>query len=277
VIRTNAPFAEVSTFGVRLEALRELVFALLADVFDPARLPLAQRFADPRLKPSRTSRRHEVWYFASPREYIEFLEPLVGADAERELGRYLEPRFIQGRRVPGRSYFHRDPAGRLGSTATLYHEVSHQLLFESVGKANLERNAGNFWVWEGLGCYFETLEPQADGSLLVGGLVGPRIDEALKRILDREEFIPIGQLTTLDQRSFTRKDVASRNYAEAMALVVFLMQFAEGRYREGFSRYIRDAYDGRVDAASKSLMGHLGVSDRTLDEEFVAYLREVRR
>ena len=74
-------------------------------------------------------------------------------------------------------------------TATLYHEVSHQLLFESAGRrTTIERNVGNYWVFEGLGTYFETLTAEPDGSLRIGGLVGPRIDEA-RRPTDRERRV----------------------------------------------------------------------------------------
>jgi hypothetical protein len=276
VIRTNVPFAEVSSFGQRLEVFHDLFFALLADAIDPVRLPLARRLADPRLEAGRTSRRHEVWYFAGQREYAKFLEPLVGPDVQRELGRYLGPVVVQDRRVPGRSYFYRDPGGRLASTATLCHEVSHQLLFESAGRANLERNRGNFWVWEGMGCYFETLMTQTDGSLLVGGLDGRRIDEALTRILDCEEFVPIRTLTALGRDSFIKDDVASRNYAESMALAVFLIHFDDGRYRTRFLEYLRAACKGRLDTTQNTLAAHLSVASSILDAEFIAYLRAER-
>ena len=54
--------------------------------------------------------------------------------------------------------------GRIAAGSTLFHEVSHQLLFESAGRSHFERNTGNFWLWEALGTYFETVEPQPDSD-----------------------------------------------------------------------------------------------------------------
>ena len=79
-------------------------------------------------------------------------------------------------------------------TATLYHEVSHQLLFETAGPNAYTKNVGNYWVFEGLGTYFETVSPQPDGSLEVGGLVGRRIEEAIKSLVDRGWYDPAGRV-----------------------------------------------------------------------------------
>src|SRR5206468_2859995 len=109
------------------------------------------------------------------------------------------------------------------------------LLFESSVKGEYEKNTGNFWVFEGLGTYFETVEPQPDGSLLVGGLVGPRIMQARIRLIDRKQFVPTAHLVAMGKARFTGDDHAGDvylHYAEAMALSVFLMQYDGQRYRE---------------------------------------------
>ena len=105
------------------------------------------------------------------------------------LGFYDPPKSGRGR-VP--AYFYRDPDGQIPETATLYHEVSHQLLFETAGPNSYTKNIGNFWVFEGLGTYFETVTPQPDGSLEVGGLVGPRIAEAYQSLVVRRRFDTAG-------------------------------------------------------------------------------------
>ena len=109
--------------------------------------------------------------------------PRWAPDIDQSLGYYNPPRPGKGNRAP--AYFFRDPGGQLPVTATLYHEVSHQLLFETAGPNGYTKNAGNYWVFEGLGTYFETVTPQPDGSLEVGGLVGERIAEARQSLADR--------------------------------------------------------------------------------------------
>ena len=79
-----------------------------------------------------------------------------GGRASTSLGFYIPPKRGQGR--PGARLLFPRPGGRVDATATLYHEVSHQLLFESApGRNVLRKNVGNYWVFEGLGTYFETL------------------------------------------------------------------------------------------------------------------------
>lgn len=295
-IYTNVPFSEAITFGRRLEDIHDLFFSLMADVIGRERLPLARRFANPKREP-RTSDprdRHEVWYFADKAEYVGFLKPLLpGADVSEELGRYLPALRAGGRKVPSRSYFYRDMGGQIESTATLAHEVSHQLLFESAGRSDFERNTGNFWVWEGLGTYFETVEPQPDGTLLVGGLIGPRIEVARQLILDGKLYVPIDTLTSLSKAAFDDstpvftdpRDIVGPqgigkvflHYDESMALTIFLMHFDRGRYRAGFLDYVRDAYKGRVNTGSRSLSSYLGASAETLDREFLDFLKADRK
>ena len=274
-IHSNVPLADVITFGGRLEAFHQLFFALMADLIGSENLPLARRLAQPGLQPTLATRpkTHQVYYFATRDEYATFLAPHLGAEARRNLGIYVPRK--EDRTFGGRSYFFNDVGGQLDITETLYHEVSHQLLFESAGTDNYTRNHGNFWVFEGLGTYFETLRPGADGSIRVGGLVGPRIARAHERIIGLREMIPIEAFVAMNQPAFlgkTGEDVYF-NYAEAMALAVFLMQSRDGRYREGFLDYARDAYKGHLSRGSgHPLDDRLDVTYADLQREFLAYL-----
>ena len=145
------------------------------------------------------------------------------------------------------AYFFRDQGGQLPVTATLYHEVSHQLLFETAGPNAYTKNAGNYWVFEGLGTYFETVTPRSDGTLAFGELTGPRM-AAARQLLAAGRFVPLDQFLQLDQNAFNRDDHIQENYQQAMALTVFLMQWDGAAYREAFLDYVRDAYRGRISA-----------------------------
>jgi hypothetical protein len=297
-IDSNAPLAEVIAFGRRLEDFHELFFSLMGDVIGREHLPLAHRFANPSLAPKAPGarERHEVWFFAEKSEYVEYLRPLLGGDVGEELGHYLQAgRYgSPARSVPARSYFYRDPGAQIAAGSTLFHEVSHQLLFESAGRSQFERNAGNFWLWEALGTYFETVEPQPDGSLEYGGLVGPRIAVTETLALDGKLYVPLETLTALGRDGFgdhtpvftEPKAVLTRldprlaegigkvyvHYNQSMALAVFLMHFDGGRYRNEFLDYVRAAYDGRVNTTDRSLARFLGVPFATLDRQFLDYL-----
>ena len=172
------------------------------------------------------------------------------------------------------AYFYRDPDGQIPEIATLFHEVSHQLLFETAGPNSYTKNTGNFWVFEGLGAYFETVTPQSDGSLEVGGLVGPRIDEAFKTLVVRRELIPIAKFVAFDEATFRNKLKVYENYQQAMALTVFLMQHNQGAYRDAFLNYVRDAYHGRIKRGGQSLTDRLQARYSVLEKEFIAFLKD---
>ena len=274
-IQTNLPLAEAISFGRRLEAFHDLFTALLADLLGE-NLPLARRFRDPALVGEPASKPHLVYYFASQDEYAAYLSPRYGTEIAQSLGFYDPPKSSRGGRAP--AYFFHDPGGQLPVTANLYHEVSHQLLFETAGPNAYPKNVGNYWVFEGLGTYFETVEPQPDGSIEVGGLVGRRIEEAIKALVDQGRTIPLAPFVALGEEGFKRDDPGIYlRYQEAMALTVFLMQARQGAYRDGFLDYVRDAYRGRIKRTTgRSLQDRLGQSYATLEAEFLSFLRDGR-
>jgi hypothetical protein len=271
-IQTNVTLSEAISFGRRLEAFHDLFMSLLADILGD-NLPLIKRFKDPALTGDGQlgSRLHQVYYFGSKDEFVEYLRPSQGPKIGSSLGFYLPPKSGHGR-VP--AYFFRDLGGQIPVTATLYHEVSHQLLFETAGRNAYTKNVGNYWVFEGLGTYFETVSPQPDGSLEVGGLVGPRIEEAIKSLVDRGQLTPLTRFIDLDENAFMTDHEVYINYQQAMALTVFLMQWHEGIYRDAFLDYVRDAFRGRIKHAhGRSLQDRLGQTYATLDGQFLAFLK----
>ena len=272
-IHTNVPLSGAIAFGRQLETLHEVFFALMADLIGANDLPLAKLLRSPGQPPNLPDRpRRQVYYFATHDEYVRYLTPIRGED-KQSLGIYL-PR-SEYRQHGGISYFFNDKGGQLDASATLHHEASHQLLFESAGPDDYNRNRGNFWVFEGLGTYFETLEPQPDGSIRIGGLVGPRIAAAHQRIIDQEDFVPLESFVKLDRAGFVgdRGGDIYLHYAEAMAFAVFLMQANQTRYREPFLDYARDAYRGQLrNGNGRPLDDRLDRPYPDLQREFFAYL-----
>jgi hypothetical protein len=267
-IQTNVPLGEAIEFGRRLEAFSDVFFTLMADVVGE-NLPLARRFRSPNLTGESSYRPHQVLYFASRDEFVERVRTKMGSDAEQSLGYYDPPRPGSNRST---AYFFRDAGGVLPETATLYHEVSHQLMFETAGPNAFTRNAGNYWVFEGLGTYFETVTPQADGSLEVGGRVGERLAAARRTMIDGR-FEPLEHFLQLDQNGFNRPKRIYDHYQQAMALAIYLMQADQQTHRDAFLEYVRDAYRGRIKRTTgRSLEDRIGMPVRELDERYRAYL-----
>ena len=271
-VEANVPLAEAVAFAKRLEGFHELFLSEFADLIGADNLPLARRFENKSQQPVATAKKYAVAYFATKGEYVAFLHDHFGLDEQVSLGYYMPLKVARKARADPRSYFYKDDANAIASHATLYHEASHQILFETAGQTKYDTNRTNYWIWEGLGTYFETVEPQEDGTILVGGLVGPRIEQARLRVA-RGEYVPLAEFTAMSEDKFRddQDEAVYRNYAQAMALAVFLLHGEEGRYREAFLDYVASAYRGKVKASS--LAERLGVPFPTLDKQFKAYLK----
>ena len=270
-IETNVPLSEVITFGRQLEGFHDLFYALLADVIGDSSY-LARRYQGKSIAEEKSSQPHLVYYFATREEYLDHVLRRHGPAYEETLGAYIPPKPGKGKRAP--AYFFRDVEGQLAATETLYHEASHQLLFESGAPNAYQKNVGNYWVFEGMGTYFETVTEAPDGSLRFGGPVGPRIQEARKRLVDEGAIVPIAHLVQLDTKGLYRDEVKYLQYAEAMALTVFLMNARGGEYRDAFLEYFKDACRGRLRLRTgRSLESRLGVTYATLEAQFLHYLK----
>jgi hypothetical protein len=269
VIQSNLPLSEVIVFGRRLEAFRDVFITVMADVIGPAKFSIARRFADPKLKPTTDSAAHKIFYFATKTQYLDYLKTHDLQADSRSLGIY-----IPGSKI---CFFYKNENGAIPDTATLYHETSHQLLFELAGKGNFQRNPGDFWVFEGLGTYFETVEVLADDSIELGGMIGPRIAQALERIAIRGEIVPLDRFVKIGAARFVQPEPNADvylKYVQAMALTVFLMRYDGERYRDAFLDYVEDAYKGRLTGqASRTLTGRLGVPYDEIEAQFVADLK----
>ena len=92
-------------------------------------------------------------------------------------------------------------------------------------------------------------------------------------------MIPLPQFIALDESLFMRQDRGLYlRYQQAHAFTVFLMQWHEGTYREGFFDYVRDAYRGRIKRGSgRSLQDRLGQPYESLENQFLAFLQEGKR
>src|SRR5262249_12534657 len=123
------------------------------------------------------------------------------------------------------------------------------------------------------GTYFETLTREPDGSIQVGGLVGPRVELAFERLVANQEYIPLDQFILLGQDAFNARERVYLHYQEAITLAIFFMQAQDGKYREGFLDYLVDAYKGRLRRGiGRSLEDRVGVRYKALDTEFLDYL-----
>ena len=245
----------------------------MADVI-AEKLTLARRIREPASRTPAPYKPHLIYFFASKDQYLTHLRNIAPPDIAESLG-YYHPLGPAGSKTRRPAYFFLDEGGQIDVTATLFHEVSHQLLFERAGGASTyERNEGNYWVFEGLGTFFETVETHPDGSMEVGGFVGPRIEVAVRNFTASEPPTPTGLFVGFRKDIFNLQRQVHTNYQQAQALTLFLMRWKDGSYRDAFLDYIRDALKGTLKPNSgRSLQDRLGVPYDTIDAQFLEFLK----
>ncbi len=174
-------------------------------------------------------------------------------------------------------FFHHPDIPGDASLETLYHEVTHQLLSESSQQTNPVGNARDFWVVEGIACYFESFRVGEDGTITVGDINHPRIQAAREQVVVTQDYEPLARFTAYGLLPFQQGElpVLQRRYAQATGLAHFFMNSQNGIYRDGFIEYLTQLYspDRRVRERAKTLDQILGVPYATLDTQYAAYMR----
>ena len=140
----------------------------------PRAVPLAVRRRDRRGEPAagpavrqqgaeaggRRRRSSPSAYFATQGEYVELPPRASSASTKRSAWATTCPCKQARRASTGlAATSSATTTTRSTSHATLYHEASHQILFE-IGRQGraYDKNRANYWVLEGLGTYFETVD-----------------------------------------------------------------------------------------------------------------------
>ncbi|RLT13109.1 MAG: DUF1570 domain-containing protein [Planctomycetota bacterium] len=274
-IRSNLDFDQAVAFGRKLESFYQFFFSQMADLIGPE-LPLARRWRIKTMKPAVSPIVHQVAYFANKAQYVKELTPLEGEVIAESIGYYRRPpQNANGRQRGGRgmSYFFQDTGGQLPVEATLYHEASHQLLFETAGRDRLESNRGHYWLFEGLGTCFETVQVNDGESIQFAEPKGARMDVARKRILEDHVYTSYEVFEAYGQSGFNQQNKIHDHYAQAMAMTLYFMVGADARTRDIFLDYVRDSYKGRMRGA-RGLPARLGLEPNTIDESFIRYLKK---
>ncbi|MBI4574662.1 MAG: DUF1570 domain-containing protein [Planctomycetes bacterium] len=139
-------------------------------------------------------------------------------------------------------------AGREVTDIKLLHEAAHQLLHRRAGLAPTVD--ARVWLLEGLACYFETsrLDPGGEPAF---GQVHPHRLQSVRRAIEDSSWTPLSVLVSLGQRSFVGGggELGNLHYAQAWALVHFLLHGEEGAWRERFFEFVREASGAGTDEA----------------------------
>ncbi len=176
---------------------------------------------------------YEVHYFRTRGEYLEKLRGKV-PNIDITNGLYYT--------TDRTAYFYFDPEQQ--SFDTIFHEATHQLLYENVKQERQVALRDNFWIIEGIACYMESFR-QEDGQWSTGNPEHVRIDSARYRYLHDGYYVPLTQFAAMGMQDFQSVpdiQVIKKNYSQASGLAHFFMHYNGGQYRDALVEHLSQLY-----------------------------------
>jgi hypothetical protein len=276
-VTTNHSLAAGAELAARLERLYQIWRQLFAG-FNYSEKEIRGLFAGERISRVQV-RQFRVLYHRNRDDYINSLsrrQPMI-ADT---LGIYFdtnsEAHFFAAdadKEAPRPSA----GAGSDPSVATLYHEAVHQL-FQEESKPAVRRigENANFWIIEGVATYFETLTEHQDAKAglyyTIGDMSAGRLPAAREKLHDNY-YVPLADLVKLGKYEIQHRDDVAKLYSQSSGLTAFLLNGAEGRYREPLVRYLQAVYTRRDN--DQTLAEVTGSSYTELDSAYRRYMESL--
>lgn len=161
-------------------------------------------------------------------------------------------------------------AGTEQDPGTVLHEATHQLFQETRKASNDAGSRANFWLLEGVACYFETLAA-ADHGYTLGGGESQRLLAARVRLLNDDFYIPLAELSAKGMLELQRDPNLPKLYSQSAGLTQFLIHTDGGALREPLAAALRNVYANPP--AGVDLTAALGRPFAQLDQEYREYLK----
>ncbi|MBC8351579.1 MAG: DUF1570 domain-containing protein [Planctomycetes bacterium] len=204
-----------------------------------------------------TRKKLAVVLFADRDEYVEKLQKYESQIAI-SLGYYMK-----GEQT---AFFY---AGDASVEPTWYHEATHQL-FQELGDSIADvGEVSNFWIVEGIAVYMESLVAHR-GYMTVGGVDAERMQYARVRVLTGEFYMPLSELVRLGREELQRHEDIRRLYTQAAGMAHYLMDGANGKYRNALVDFVTMLYLGR--AGPTTLASRCSIELEELDNEYAKFL-----
>jgi len=266
LIKTNYSLERGVELGRALEDFYSFFHETFAGFFnDPEQLQRIFNGTAPAV--SKSVRPYHVNYYRTREEYVQRLEKKFPA-IQKTNGIYLTGDLT--------AHFYYDPAGN--QEATLFHEATHQLFFESHPMDRPIGQTANFWIIEGIACYMESFRRSADGYT-VGDPRYIRFAGARVNYLDQKYYVPMQEFAAMGMQSFQAAPMLAKNYTQAAGLAQFFMQYDNGRYRDALVSHLAQLYsaNARKRESAQGLDELTGVDYIELDREYGEFLRQMQQ
>ncbi len=171
------------------------------------------------------------------------------------------------------AHFYFDPD--TDTESSLYHEATHQILFELQASPHQVGDAAHFWVIEGFACYMESFR-QKDGTTVVGTPSNPRFYWAKRRWVEEGFYAPLEQLTRFGRARFQSSAKLRELYSQSSGLTHFFLHHENGIYRDALVQFIADIYGPQSrHGITPGLDQYTGVAFPDLDLQYRNYISEL--
>lgn len=258
-IRTNVSLERGVELGRALEDFHEFFYETFAGFFN-TREQMLKLFDGTAKAVSADSRPYIVHYYRTREEYIERLKKDF-PNIEITNGIYMTTGRI--------AHFYDDPEN--DNEATLFHEGTHQLFFESHVLNRPIGEKSHFWIIEGIACYMESFQ-RKNGSYSLGDPNYIRFAGARINLLQKNYYVPLREFSEMGMYEFQHvpQPDLSKNYTQASGLARFFMEYDHGRYREALVTHLTQLYSANTKEreGAASLDKLTGVEFEDLDRQY---------
>lgn len=261
LVKTNVSHEKAVELAVALEDFHKYFRGTFAAFFNsPAQL---KQLFDGRRRRAK-SRPFEIHFFRSRDEYIKRLVK-NNPNIKITNGIYMPDDKV--------AYFFDDP--NTETLATLYHEATHQILYELHPVRRLIADREHFWVIEGIACYMESFKRNEHG-FSVGSAEYVRFKNAKYRLGVDNYYLPLNQFAAMGKLPFQTSRSISKNYSQASGLAHFFMHYEDGKYRDALIQHLSLLYVPRkVRVRIAGLDQLTKVSSKTLDRQYREYMESL--
>ena len=263
LIRTNHSLEEGVVLGQALEEFHRFFQSSFAAFFkSPEQM---KRLFEGSGVRGRTAipRPFVVHFYRDAAEYRRVLRPRI-PQIEITNGLYMpEDRIVY--------FFFSKPIDDDYPQATVFHEATHQMFYESRSRQRPVANKAHFWIIEGIACYMESFRP-TDTGYQIGNPKYIRFHWARHRWLKESYYFPLQNFSSLGMRDFQLDPNINRNYSQASGLAHFFLHYNGGVYRDALIRHLAQLYSPaqRIDVATLETL--TGVRFDELDKQYHRYL-----
>ena len=260
LVKTNVSLEQGVELAVMLEGFHDY-FRRAFPAFFNSPQQLTRAFAGTRKKRSP----YVVHFYRTQQEYVDRLK-----------AKNPQIAITNGIYMPDERVAHFFNANGVDIQSTLYHEATHQVLYELYPVARRIADREHFWIIEGFACYMESFRKTKNG-ITIGDPSHIRFAAAQHRLVEDNYYVPLATFAAMGKRPFQMHRNISMNYTQASGLTHFFLHYQNGRYRNALISHLSALY--HPVGAGVQVMGldQLTNTPATrLDEQYCEYMASLK-